>query len=254
AVKTGAPFGMLLAALGIVAPLAGLLHWLESWLAHDTAYRLLTDMRLDMVGKLDALAPAYLTRRPTGDLVRGATPHLPLVECFFAHTVTPAFVAILVPVGVLATLAAFGWPMALALVPFLAYAALTPVVARGRIDQLSSRAREVSGELNAHAVDTVQGLGEIVAFQQTTARGGAQAAKAREFLAAGMPFRRELPLQSVRQEIATGLGGLTVVLVGATLVSRGALDSGMLPLLTLLALSAFVPVWEIAQVGRQLAD
>src|SRR5204862_2631142 len=26
------------------------------------------------------------------------------------------------------------------------------------------------------------------------------------------------------------------------------------PLLTLLALSAFVPVWEIAQVGRQLAD
>src|SRR5262249_17987306 len=44
AVKTGAPFGMLLAALGIVAPLAGLLHWLESWLAHDTAYRLLTDM------------------------------------------------------------------------------------------------------------------------------------------------------------------------------------------------------------------
>ena len=28
----------------------------------------------------------------------------------------------------------------------------------------------------------------------------------------------------------------------------------MLPLLTLLAMSAFVPVWEIAQVGRQLAD
>jgi hypothetical protein len=30
------------------APLAGLLHWLESWLAHDMAFRLLTHMRVDL--------------------------------------------------------------------------------------------------------------------------------------------------------------------------------------------------------------
>src|SRR5947199_642176 len=69
-----------------------------------------------------------------------------------------------------------------------------------------------------------------------------------------MPFLRDLTLQTVRQEVATGLGGLTVVLTGAILVADGRLDSGLLPLLTLLAMSAFVPVWEIAQVGRQLAD
>ena len=254
AVKGGEAPGALLVALGVVAPLAGLLHWLESWLAHDTAYRLLTDMRLDMFRKLDALAPAYLTRRRSGDLVGVATHDIELIEYFFAHTVTPAFVAILVPVGVLATLGAFGWPLALALLPFLAYAALTPVLARGRIDSLGSRAREVSGDLNAHAVDSVQGLGEIVAFQQVGARGQEQAAKAQEYVAVRMPFLRDLTLQTVRQEVATGLGGLTVVLTGATLVANGRLDSGILPLLTLLAMSAFVPVWEIAQVGRQLAD
>jgi len=37
-------------------------------------------------------------------------------------------------------------------------------------------------------------------------------------------------------------------------VQQGRLDAGALPLLTLLALSAFVPLWEVAQVGRQLAD
>jgi len=62
-----------------------------------------------------------------------------------------------------------------------------------------------------------------------------------------MPFLRDLTLQTVRQEVATGLGGLTVVLTGATLVANGRLDSGILPLLTLLAMSAFVPVWEIAR-------
>jgi ABC-type multidrug transport system fused ATPase/permease subunit len=254
AVKGGMPFGSLLVALGIVAPLAGLLHWVESWLAHDMAYRLLTDMRLAMFRKLDALAPAYLTRRRTGDLVGVATHDVELIEYFFAHTITPAFVAVLVPAGVLGTLAVFGWPLAVTLLPFLAYAALTPVLARARIDRLGSRAREVSGELNAHAVDSVQGLGEIVAFQQARARGLEFAARAQEFLAVRLPFLHDLTLQTVRQEIATGLGGLGVALVGAWLAATGRLEAGMLPLLTLLAMSAFVPVWEIAQVGRQLAD
>jgi ATP-binding cassette subfamily C protein CydCD len=254
AVKHGDPFGGLLVALGIVAPLAGLLHWVESWLAHDMAYRLLTDMRLDVFRKLDALAPAYLTRRRTGDLVGVATHDVELIEYFFAHTVTPAFVAVLVPAGVLATLLAFGWPLAAALLPFLAYAALAPVCGRARIDRLGSRAREKAGDLNAHAVDSVQGLGEIAAFQHERARGAEFAARARDYLAVRLPFLHDLTLQTALQEVATGLGGLAVVVVGAALAARGSLDAGILPLLTLLAMSAFVPVWEIAQVGRQLAD
>ncbi len=63
AVKTGAPFSYLLILLALAAPLAGLLHWLESWLAHEIAYRLLAEMRVDLYKKLDALAPAYLVRR-----------------------------------------------------------------------------------------------------------------------------------------------------------------------------------------------
>ena len=255
AVKRGEPVAPLLVALGIVAPLAGLLHWVESWLAHDVAYRLLTDMRLDVFRKLDSLAPAYLTRRRTGDLVGVATHDVELIEYFFAHTVTPALVAILVPLAVLATLAAAGgWPLALVLVPFLLYTALAPVLGRARIDRLGSRAREASGDLNAHVVDTVQGLAEIVAYGRVTAWGEALAVKARRFFDLRLPFLRDLALQTSLQEIATGLGGLVVIVTGAWLARAGRLDPAALPLLTLLALSAFVPLWEVAQVGRQLAD
>ncbi len=254
ALKRGEPFGALLVLLAVIAPLAGVLHWLESWLAHDMAFRLLTHMRLDFFRKLEALAPAYLTRRRSGDLVGVATHDIELIEYFFAHTIAPAFVAILVPAGVLATLVAFGWPLALAVLPFLLYAALSPVLARARIDRLGSRAREAAGEMNAHAVDTVQGLTEIVAFQQERARGVAFAARGEAYVEARLPFLEDLTRQTVLQEIATGLGGLAVVAVGAILAGTGRLDGGVLPLLTLLAMSAFVPVWEIAQVGRQLAD
>ncbi|HEY0425502.1 MAG TPA: ATP-binding cassette domain-containing protein, partial [Rhodopila sp.] len=58
AVRNGTPTGTLIAALLITAPLAGILHWLESWIAHAMAYALLADMRVDLFRKLDALAPA----------------------------------------------------------------------------------------------------------------------------------------------------------------------------------------------------
>src|SRR5277367_1846556 len=134
AVKTGSPFGYLLILLALAAPLAGLLHWLESWLAHDIAYRLLAEMRIDLFRKLDTLAPAYLVRRRSGDLIALANQDIETIEYFFAHTVAPALVAVLVPAAVVLTLAFVAWPIALALLPFVLYAGLAPLLTRTRID------------------------------------------------------------------------------------------------------------------------
>ncbi|MGO1079772.1 ABC transporter ATP-binding protein [Inquilinus sp. CA228] len=254
ALKNGEPYGALLWALAVVAPLSGVLHWLESWIAHDMAFRLLADMRADVFRKLDALAPAYLVRRRTGDLMALVTHDIELVEYFFAHTVAPAFVAVLVPAAVLAVLVwASPW-IALALLPFLLAVAISPFLMRGRVDKLGSESREAAGELGAFAVDSVQGLGEIVAFQQESARGGRLDALSQRFIRLRLPFFAELTRQQSLLEILTGLGGLAVVVTGAALSTHGAIDPGLLPLLTILAMAAFLPVSEIAQVGRQLAD
>lgn len=254
ALKAGEPFAMLLVLLAILAPVAGLFHWLESWIAHDMAFRLLADMRIALFNKLDRLAPAYMVRRRTGDMVAMATHDVELVEYFFAHTVAPAFVAILVPGLVITVLLAFGWPMAVALVPFLAVAALSPILFRNRVDALASRAREALGELNAHAVDSIQGLGEVIAFQRVDERRAELVARTTEHHRLRLPFFRDLTFQTALLEVATGLGGLAIVVAGAGLVSTGSLDSGLLPMLTILAMSAFLPVSEIAHIGRQLAD
>jgi len=254
ALKNGEPYGPLLLALAVVAPLSGLLHWLESWIAHDMAFRLLAEMRVAVFRKLDALAPAYLVRRRSGDLTALATHDVELVEYFFAHTVAPAFVAVLVPALVLAVLAAASPWVALALLPFLLAAALSPFLLRKRVDRLGSRAREAAGEIGAFAVDSVQGLGEIVAFQQEKTRGERLDELSERHIGLRLPFFGELTLQQSLLEVFTGLGGLAVVVTGAALAGQGALDPGLLPLLAILAMAAFLPVSEIAQIGRQLAD
>ncbi len=254
AIKSGTPLETLLIALAVVAPLAGILHWFESWAAHDMAYRLLTTLRIEVFEKLARLAPAYLLQRRSGDLVSVATQDVEMIEYFFAHTVAPAFVAVLVPAVVLVVLAVFGWPMAVALAPFLAVVALSPVAMRRRIDALGSRAREALGELNAYTADTLQGLPELVAFQRAPEWRSRLMAHVDRYREIRLPFFRDLTLQMAVLEAATGLGGLAVITTGAVLASRGTLESGILPMLTLLAMAAFLPVSEIANVGRQLAD
>ncbi len=254
AVRANVPSLLLVVLLLAAAPVTGLLHWLESFLAHDMAYRLLAVMRVDLYRKLDALAPAYLLRRRSGDLVALATQDVETIEYFYAHTMAPAFVAVLIPGAVLVTLAVVAWPLALALLPFLAYAAGSPVLGRRHIDRLASTARRALGELGAHTTETIQGLAELMAFAATTRRRDEFMAHARRYQAMRLALLHDLTIQTAGLEVATGLGGLAVAAVGAPLVLHGWIAPTLLPLLVLVSVAAFLPVSEIAQVGRQLAD
>jgi ATP-binding cassette, subfamily B, bacterial len=245
AVRAQAPTLALIAALLVTAPLAGLLHWLESWLAHAMAYQLLAEMRVDLFRKLDALAPAYLLRRRSGDLVALATQDVETVEYFFAHTVAPAIVAGLVPAGVLLVLLFVSWPLAIVLAPFLSYAGASPVLGRRRIDTLGSQARGALGTLGAFATETIQGLAELAAFDATTRRRVAFMAAVRRYQDTRIQLLEDLTWQTA---------GLEVAALGAPLVLHGWISPQMLPLLVLVSIAAFLPVSEIAQVGRQLAD
>ncbi len=254
AVKNDQPFIDYLYLLAVLAPAAGVLHWLESWVAHDMAFNLLADMRIKLFHKLDQLAPAFLTRQRSGDIVSLATHDVDMVEYFFAHTIAPAFVAVLVPASALALLYSFHWSLAVALVPCLVCVALTPVFMRSRIDRIGSEVREAFGLLSSHTVETVQGLNEVLSFEATNTRRDAFLGLVDWFQEIRLPFMSDNNIRQVFVEAITSIGGLSVILTGANLVSAGIIDGAYMPLLALVSMAAFLPVSEIADVGRQLAN
>jgi ATP-binding cassette subfamily C protein CydCD len=254
ALRDGKPTLGLAIALLIAAPAAGLLHWLESWRAHDMAYRLLAEMRIALFARLDRLGPAYLMRRRAGDLVSLATTDVETVEYFYAHTIAPAVVAILVPATVLIVLGSIAWPLAIALLPFLLFAALSPARGRARIDKLGGESRAALGGLGAHVAESIQGLGDLIAFRAVERRRDEFMAHVGDYQSRRSALMHDQASAAAGLEIATGLGGLAVATMGAFLAAQGSLAPTLLPMLVLLAIAAFLPVSEIAQVGRQLAD
>jgi ATP-binding cassette subfamily C protein CydCD len=160
------------------------------------AYALLAEMRIQLFRKLDALAPAYLLRRRSGDLVALATQDVETVEYFFAHTIAPAIVAFLVPAAVLLALLVIAWPLAIALAPFLLYAAASPMRGRQRIDTLGSAARGALGGLGAYVAETIQGMGELVAFNAAGRRRDGFMDAVRQYQATRLRLLEDLSFQT----------------------------------------------------------
>lgn len=254
AIKLDEPFMNYLYVLVVLAPVAGILHWLESWVAHDMAFNLLADMRIKLFRKLSQLAPAFLTRHRSGDIVSLATQDVDMVEYFFAHTVAPAFVAILVPASVLTLLYSFHWSLALSLVPTLMCVALTPVFFRSRIDRIGAEVREAFGLMSSHTVETVQGLTEVLNFEAGQTRRDEFLKMVDWFQETRLPFISGNTFRQVFVDVITGLGVLSVILTGTHLVNTGTIDGAYMPLIALVSMAAFLPVAEIADVGRELAN
>ena len=253
-VITGGDLTVLLWLLGGFVPLAAILTWAESWVAHDLAYRLLAEMRVDLYKKLDPLTPAYMVRRRSGDLVSVVGGDVELVEFFFAHTITPAFVAILVPAGVLATLAFVAWPIALVLSPFLLAVAISPFMAQKRSEGLGDELRSQLGEVHAHMVDSIQGMREISAFGQGPARTAEMVANSWRFAHFQLRFLKERAFQIGFIEGMTALGGLAVLTMGVWLMTQGDISRPQLILSVILSVAAFAPISDIARTIKQLME
>ncbi|MGH7872061.1 MAG: thiol reductant ABC exporter subunit CydC, partial [Candidatus Binatia bacterium] len=243
---------VLLLALAVVA--TSLLSWVELWISHDLAYQLLAEMRIDMYQTLDPLAPGYLLQRRSGDLVSIISSDVEMIEIFFAHTIAPAFVAVLVPGVVLVFLGWMGWPLAAALLPFLLLVALSPLFFQKRSGQLGTQVRETMGQLNAHLVDGIQGLREVVGlgcekrFTAELSRNSWRVATAQ------VRFHTEQARQASLNETLTGIGALAVLVTGVWLVSQGEMTRALLPLATVLAMAAFGPVSEVTRTFKELME
>ena len=68
--------------VSVLAPISAILFYLETWQAHDMAFRLLAKMRIDLYDKLEPLAPAYMVKRRSGDFISVVGGDVETVEYF----------------------------------------------------------------------------------------------------------------------------------------------------------------------------
>ena len=93
--------------LPVLAIARGVLHYAEQGCNHFIAFKLLALIRDKVFGALRRLAPAKLEGRDRGDLIAVLTADIELLEVFYAHTISPICIAIIVSAIMAAFLAGY---------------------------------------------------------------------------------------------------------------------------------------------------
>ncbi len=138
--------------------------WREMDLSHDLAYRVLAELRVRVFDGLARSAPARLAGRRSGDLAAAAQADVEALEFFYAHAVAQILASATVFTAGAAVLAVVDTWLLAPIIPAAGLLVLAPLLDGRARAARGARTRRAAAELSAQAVETVDGLRELLAF------------------------------------------------------------------------------------------
>lgn len=157
-------YGAIIAlAIGCGA-LRGLLRYLEQYSNHYIAFRLLAVLRDKIFGALRTLCPAKLESKQKGAIIAMITSDIETLEVFYAHTISPVCIAVLVSGAVALFVGAVSsWYLALvAVLGYLTVGVAVPLISSGRLKASGVRYRAEFSNFHAYFLDSMKGIQDIV--------------------------------------------------------------------------------------------
>ncbi len=155
-------YTILLIASGV---LRGFLRYGEQSLNHYIAFKLLAKIRHEVFKKLRTLAPAKLDEKDRGQIIATVTKDVELLEVFYAHTLSPIAIAVLVSVIMLTFIVSFaGMYAIISLVSYLLVGAVLPMIVYKYGGQSADLKRASTSEINARLLEMSNSYESIMEY------------------------------------------------------------------------------------------
>ena len=136
--------------LPVLALVRAVLRFTEQRLNHYIAFKLLALVRDRVFGALRRLCPAKLESRDKGDLVSLITSDVELLEVFYAHTISPICIALIVETVMCVYIGSFHIGLGLlALAAYLCVGIAVPAIISGVSGDMGDKVRKHSADLSS---------------------------------------------------------------------------------------------------------
>lgn len=248
-----ADLALAITSVRLFAILRAVFRYLERYFSHTATFRILTHLRVWFYSAIEPLAPARLMPYRSGDLLTRSLADIETLENFYIRVVVPPLAAACVVILACAILGSFDGSLALAVLFFLLLTGVAlPLTMRWLGKEPAGQLIATRAELNALLVDEVQGLADLLVFDQTKAHR-ARALRLNDEL--NRVQERQAMLRGLSNALAvlfTSLAALTVLWLAIPLVSGGQIAGVYLALLPLTAIASFEAVQPLALALQQL--
>ena len=236
--------------------LRGLLRYFEQYSNHYIAFRLLAVLRDKIFGALRVLCPAKLESKQKGGIIAMITSDIETLEVFYAHTISPICIAVLVSAAVFLFVGfVSSWYLALvALVGFLTIGIVVPLISSGKLKESGVKYRAEFASFSAYFLDSIKGIKDIVLNNAGEEREKEVNKRSDGLLAETKKMKHNITRAGSAIELTVSVFVLITLAVGILLVRRDMLSLGRMIIGMVTVLSSFGPVIAVGSLPGNLTQ
>ena len=229
----------------------GLLRYLEQYGNHYIAFRLLAVLRDKIFGALRTLCPAKLESKQKGSIIAMITSDIETLEVFYAHTISPICIAVIVSLAVFIFVGTVShWYLAfVALLGYVLVGIIVPLISSGRLKESGVKYRAEFANFNAYFLDSIKGIKDIVLNNAGETRKAEVNRRSDILLAETKKMKNDITKASAATELTVSL-----IIVGVILVTKDMLSLGRMIIGVTAVFGSFGPVIAISALPGNLTQ
>lgn len=233
----------------------GVFRYIEQLSNHYIAFKLLALLRDKLYKKLRELAPAKLESKNKGDLISLITSDIELLEVFYAHTISPIFIAVVFS-GIFVVYLNSINPV-LAVFSFASYLIVGMIlpIAISRLNKDNGLLfRNKAGELSSILLDSFRGISEIIQYGCQGKKLQNIQDKQGELSKIEKKLKNNLALNGAVTNAVVLALDILMFFLAFKLYEKGQITFEDAILSTLIMMSTFGPVLSLSALGSTLQN
>lgn len=234
----------------------GVLRYFEQYSNHYIAFRLLAVLRDKIFSALRMLCPAKLESKQKGSIIAMITSDIETLEVFYAHTISPICIAVIVSACVVVLIGfVSSWWLALAtLIGFITIGVIVPMISSDKLKVSGVRYREEFASFNAYFLDSIKGIKDIVLNDAGKEREQEVNRRSDILLSETKKMKQDITKASAATELCISLFIFVVLAIGIGLVATDTLSVGRMIIGVVAAFGSFGPVIAISVLPGNLTQ
>ncbi len=236
--------------------LRGFLRYIEQYSNHYIAFKLLAVLRDKIFRALRTLTPAKLESKQKGAIIAMITADIETLEVFYAHTISPICIAIIVSLIVFLFVGMISsWYLAIAaLIGYLLIGIILPMISSARLKESGVRYRAEFSSFNAYFLDSIKGIKDIVLMNGDDNRRQQVNHRSDLLLQETKKMKHDTARATATTELFVSLFIILTLVVGILLVTNNQLTIGRMLIGVVAVFGSFGPVIAVSSLPGNLTQ
>ena len=236
--------------------LRGVLRYFEQYSNHYIAFKILEIFRTKIFAKLRTLDQETLNQKQKGNLIAILTADIETLEVFYAHTISPICIALLVSLTVLLFVGFMSsWYLSLVLlIGFILIGIVLPLIYSKFLKESGVKYRSSFSSFNSYFLDSIKGIKEIIFHNKEKERINVVNEKSEELLKITKSMKNKNALIMAIIELTVAIFIVLSLGIGLILFYNNQLELGNMIVGVVAISGSFGPVLAISNLPSNLTQ